>query len=470
MDHASGTGTGGERPGDDRAGVDPGSLDRRSGDPGGGSSRPGPRRRLPWLTLPVFSWAMYEFANTIFSLSIGTRYFNEWIVQDLGRPDWNLAAMSLGVTLALVLTMPGLGAVADQLGRRKPFVIAFTAMSVVATLALGGVAGATLALVIGGVAVFGYQSGMAHYDPMLADVAAEEHRGRVSGFGVGIGYVGSFTALVVLGLVVAAADGDKQAAFVPTAIMFAVFTIPLVLFVRDSRPVPRAEVPGFVPVVRRANGQLVRTLRRLRSYREVFRFLLGRFLYVDALAVVILYMTIYLDRLGTFTEMQKNLVLAVSIPAAIVGAFVAGPLVDRKGPKWVLTRIIAIFAATLVIEGVTGSSALIWVLGPIVGIGLGGTWTSDRVFMMRLTPPAERGEFFGVFHLVGKVSNAAGPAIWALTIYLLHDLSGWTILDASRAAMVVLALVALAGIAIIRGLDDSVREFPEDAAAVGQGR
>src|SRR2546423_3297018 len=89
------------------------------------------------FTVPAVSWAFYDFANTIFSFAIITRYFNEWILIERDRPDWYLGVMRLVVSLLLVFALPYFGAVADARGRRKPLLIAFTLAAVAGTALLG---------------------------------------------------------------------------------------------------------------------------------------------------------------------------------------------------------------------------------------------------------------------------------------------------------------------------------------------
>lgn len=409
--------------------------------------------------VPVISWAFYDFANTIFSFAIATKYFNVWIVDERHGEDWFLAAMGVCVTVALVATMPILGAMADVFGRRKPFLIACTALSVIATLALSRVDSTVLALVIGGIAIFGFQSALAHYDPLLAEVAPPEHRGRVSGLGVGLGYVGVLVALVVLGVLVG--KGSAQNAFVPTALLYAFFALPCFIFVRE-RGRRHAERRRISALTGAAFRQLGVTLRNVRENRDVFRLLMGRFLYVDALAVLITYMAIYIDRVGGFDGALGQVVLGVSISSAAVGAFVAGRVVERTGPRRVLLTVITAVVFGLVLASGTGARWALWITGPLIGIGLGAVWTSDRVFMMRLSPPAARGEYFSIYNLVGKVGGAIGPVIWGGTVKYAHDVMHWSLLDSSRLAIAVLAIPAIIGALIIRNLDDSTREWGSD--------
>lgn len=410
------------------------------------------------LTVPALSWALYDFANTIFSYAVLTRYFNEWIVIQQDTDDFWLGIMSLVVSLFLVASLPFFGALSDRLARRKPFLVAFTLLAVAATGALGFVSGVAQALVVAGVAIFGFQSALAQYDPLLARVAPPDRRGTVSGMGVGMGYVGVLVALFLLGALVP--EGQNQKAFLPTAGLFLLFALPCFLFVREGegRRLGRDELRGTPG---EAFREVWHGLRALRG--DVGRFLLARFLYVDAIATVIAFMTVYAVRVNRLEAGEVTGLLSTSILFAIVGAVTAGLLVERLGPKRVLVGILVLFSAALVAEGLTGSTLLLWVAGPIVGISLGGVWTSDRVFMLRLAPAEHRGELFGLYALAGKLSSGIGPLVlWGGTVYLLVrvlEVAGEA--AASRVALCVLAAASLAGIWVLRSLDDA----PRDAGA-----
>lgn len=405
------------------------------------------------LTVPAVSWAFYDFANTMFSYVVITRYFNDWIIDQRGVEDIWVGVMSFAVAVVLVLSLPLFGAVADRWGRRKPFLVGFTVLCVTATAVISVVPTISLALVVAGIAIFAFNSALAHYDPLLARVSAPEHRGQVSGLGVGLGYVG---VLFVFGFFAATGlvpEGENERSFLPTAALFLLFALPCFLFVREPEAGPPPRVDG-----RLARETLVQVRTSLGEVAGsgVGRFLLARFLYVDAIATVIAFMVTYARRNTTLSEDSIDVLLPVATGSAVVGALVAGRLVERFGPKHVLVGILVVFSGTLVAVGATGSTMLIWIAGPVVGISLGGVWTSDRVFMLRLSPEHRRGELFGLYALAGKLSSGIGPfVLWGGTVFLLSgatDLMGKP--GASRVALVVLAAAALAGVLVLRPVSD----------------
>jgi UMF1 family MFS transporter len=400
------------------------------------------------LSLPVIGWIAYDFAQTIFSFVVVTRYFNDWIIEERGHPDIYVGLMVAAVSVTLVVTLPLLGALADRLGRHKPILIAFTLLSVAATGLLGVIDALVLALILGGVATFAFNVADSQYHPLLGLVAPEPRRGRVSGIAVAIGYLGSLTALFLIGSFVG--DGENQQAFLPAAAMFLLFALPLFVLVRERpRPAPAEQVPP------RPFKQLVATLRRARSQPHG-RLLLARFFYVDAIATVLAFLTVYARRTGDFDGDSIDVLLAVSAVVAIAGALAGGMLAERIGPKRTIIGTLWIAIGALLAAAVTGSGELLWIVGPLIGIVLGSLSAVDRVFLLRLVPVERRGEDFALYSLVGKLSSGLGPLVlWGGTIYVAANLGGMSKFDASRLAVLVLAAAAALGLWILRPLSDA---------------
>lgn len=426
-----------------------------------------PKRSFLLRSPAPLSWAVYDFAYSVFSFLLVVRYFGTWVIDDLGRPDWYVAMTQFVVVLFLLVAMPLAGAVADQLGRRKPFLVGFTLIAAAACALLGAIpAGGNVLplLVAGGIAVAFGQLALAQYDPLLANVAPRGRRGRVSGVAVALGFVGIVFALAVVaeGIV---GDGSKQRAFAPAGALYVLFALPAFVWVREHTRTVSQRIRWTL--VRDAAVQVAHTAQQVRANRDAFQFLVGRFLYSDAIATLSAFLTVYMTRLGGFSESQKNAVLGVTVVGAAVAAIVTGRLLGLVGPRIVLVAVLPAFSLLTLFSALVGEPWTVWLAAPVMGAALGCVWTADRVFMLRLTPHELRGQMFGFFNLASRVASAFGPlVIWSGTVWLLHQHTNWlSALDASRVALAGLALAALAGWAVIRPLSDAYRDPSASALA-----
>jgi len=399
----------------------------------------------------VAGWVLYDLANTIFSINILSNYFPLWVVDDEGGRDADFAIANSVAMALMFFSAPLIGALSDQARRRVPL-LAGTTLVACALTALLGTGGLATSLVIFVVANYFFQAGLIFYDALLPTVSTEENRGRVGGLGVGIGYVGSLIGLGI-GLAVEAAGGGKPLIFMLTALLFALFAIPCFLWVRER---PRADAAGLNrAAARRAFADVQETLRRLRGYPDLRRFLIGRVFYADAANTLIAFMGIYATKEIGFSDTRKDILLLVGIVAAVGGGLLWGRVVDRIGPKRTLYRVLVTWAVVLALtSGIAFldlPQALFWLVAPLMGIALGGTWAADRPFMLRLSPPRHLGQFYGLYAMAGRFAAIIGPLLWALIV------NG---LDLGRPAAVLslLVMVAIAAV-ILRPVADARRAW-----------
>ena len=400
------------------------------------------------------SWALYDFANTIFSYAIVSTAMGIWLTDPsrLGQADGQLAySIAVAISVGLnALVSPVLGAMSDRGGRRLPFLLFFTALTIVPSAIIGptpAVLGATLFAV----ANFGYQAALIYYDATLKAVSVPAGRGRLSGVGVGVGYMGT----IVIGLTLVLFDIPAEGIFLISGVLFAVFAAPIFLIVRET---PTSDQRFRLADVPASLGQLPETIRDARSVPGLPRFLLGRFFYSDAVNTIIVVMSVIAVRGMGFTTGQFILVSIFLTVVAIVASFLWGRLVDRYGPKRTLLWVLASWAVGLVLgsvalgmPGTIPGVALFLVAGGIVGSGLGGVQVADRVFMIRLSPPAKLGEFFGLYGLVGKGSQVVGQTIYGIIVFLLVDSLGN---GAYQIAVLTLIVTMLIGYWLIRPVSD----------------
>ena len=417
----------------------------------------GDRSTTEWQpqTRSVVSWITYDLANTIFALGVAGLYFPTWLTENDVRDEalsWTVAS----AMIVVILLSPWIGAVSDHAVRRSRLLIPTTLTAVTATFFLASTSVA-ISLAIYGVALVGFNLGGVVYDALLPYVSTERDRGRVWGWGVGIGYVGSIIA-VAAGSLLLDAYGYPTV-FRTIALLFLVFAMPAFLFIED-RPRPKPEGRG--PSPSRSLHQLVLTWRRAATYDGIVRFLVGRFLYTDAINTLIGgFLAIFVIQELDFSDNEVQLLLGIAIVAAIVGGIAAGRLTDRYGPRRVLFGALYIWIVTMVggiLAAATGQPALAWAIGPIGGLALGATWASDRVYMARISPPRYLGEFYGLYATVGRFATVLGPLLWGVIVNRLNL--------PRTVAMAALVGFIVAGRLVLGNVNDETREWgPADIGA-----
>ncbi|HUP27068.1 MAG TPA: MFS transporter [Chloroflexia bacterium] len=395
--------------------------------------------------LAVGSWALYDFANTIFSLNIISVYFPQFIVKDLKLNDAIYAYPMSAALLVVALIMPALGAFSDRPGgRRMPWLVATTLMAVGMTALMGVVSELSIIILALVLANIGYQTALIFYDALLPSVSTTANWGKVSGLGVGVGYagalVGGFAVQQLIGK-----EAPAQQAFVPTALMFLLFAIPCFLFVRERR----ADTAGQLPPAARPTlqGSLTQTVRSLRATREtpgLFTFLVANFFYSDALNTVIIAMGVYATQVIGFGSAFD--VLAPAIVAAVVGSLLFGLVTDWLTSKQALVLSLLLWVGVFVAAMfVTDKVIFQYVIAPVAGIALGSTWTAARTIMIELSPPARLGEYLGLYNLTGKFSAVLGPLLWGTTLLVLdprtYGRSAYQVAIGTLLLMVIVGLV-----------------------------
>ncbi len=426
------------------------------------------------------SWALFDFAGTIFSMNIITLFFPVWIATELGAGTHGYALASSLCSVLVILTMPVFGAISDERRRRKSWVIWLTLLSAVATLALGpiGRSGSDrntmimLALLAFVVANYAHQVALPFYNAMMAELVPAGERGRLSGLGTAMGYVGSIVGVLLitpffndtipgLGHLSAGVMSllrqipfsgvpDRISTFVPTALLSLAASVPLFLFCRDHLALPRSQWPKLS--ITRPFREIGAALRDSRKHPGLLRFLITTYFYQDAIGTTISFMAIYtVSVMGFAKGAEVTLFLILTIPS-IFGAALIGWLSDRFGPKRTMMAVLLLWTATALAITLVRSQAWFWGLGAILGFIFGGVRTTERPLLLTLVPDVEAGRYFGLLVLSARAAAIAGPLVWALVVDLIMKDSDPAV--SYRVAMGSLTLFMAVAAWLLRGVPD----------------
>ncbi len=398
-------------------------------------------------------WMLFDFANTSFSVMIITvgfsLYFKEIIVGGgkFGDFMWGLT-VSISMLLTAIIS-PGLGAASDLTSQKKQFLMGFTFVSIICTSLLYFMhAGMILlAMVVFIIANIGFEGGLVFYDAFLPEITNERTYGRVSGYGFATGYLGSLTSLLIAlplyrGGFSAANLPLVQLSFVVAAGMFFIFSLPIFIFLPERKKAS----PGKISYILEGSRRVRTTIHHLRDYKNIARFLFAFFLYNDGILSVIAFSSIFARTSLNFSLQEVLAFFAIVQTTAIIGSIIFGITTDHIGPKKAIIISLIIWCAIVAVSYVTTSKAMFYIVGLAAGACLGGTQSSSRSFMARLTPKDHEAEFFGFYDgLCGKASAVIGTFVFGAISYI----SG-----SQRIAVLSVGLFFFAGLVLLSFVDE----------------
>jgi UMF1 family MFS transporter len=345
-------------------------------------------------------------------MNIISLHFALWVTVDKQGEDI-FYSLALSISMSLIaISMPIIGAISDKYKRKMPFLIFGTLLCVFFTALIGLVDKLIYGLLFFGIANVGYQIGGMFYNALLSDISTPQNIGRISGLGIGLGYVGSITGLLMVHPFVE--YGGRSWAFIPTALLFLLFALPCFIFVKDKY---KEEVITFRVDIKDAFLRLKQTFLHSKQYPGLITFLIANFIYLDAINTIILFMGVYAKKVISLPEAELVAFLVTSTSFAIIGSFGAGFVTDKIGPKKALSLVIAVFTGIILLAGFSFNKYIFWVVGPVAGICMGSVWVTARALLVDLSPQEKVGEFFGLYGLTGKFASIIGPLVWGLVVW-----------------------------------------------------
>ena len=445
----------------------------------------------------ILAWMMYDFANSSFANNVTTFIYATFFAKVIADNEIaGTVLWSRGVAIIMLvvgLLSPPLGALADQAGCRKRFLMWTTLLAVVFTALLyfPQQGQATFALTLYIIACIGFEMGTVFYNAFLPDIAPPERMGRISGQAWGIGYFGGLLSMTVLMVGFVSPEtpwfglskethAHIRATNIGVAIWFAIFSLPALFYLPETPGRQTRNEHLLLSSYRR----LLQTFRELKHYREIFKLLLARLVYNDGLTTIFAFGGIY--AVGTFGfTIEEVLLFGIIINiAAGIGAWCFGFLDDHIGGKRTIqiTLIGFVIAATIAVipperfqfwveflfwdaglwiglfadsNTLTSLSAIqafifntkfqFWIAGLLVGLFAGPNQSASRSLLGRFVPRQKETEFYGFYAFSGKATAFLGPMLMGIITEAFQS---------QRIGMATVGLFFIAGGLLLRTVDE----------------
>jgi MFS transporter, UMF1 family len=403
----------------------------------------------------LFTWCLYDWATqgfpTVITTFVFAAYFTTVVAADQigGTTQWAYAISASA--LAVAVLSPLLGAIADRSGRRKPWIFGFSVVCVVGSAGLWFVqpdpAFALAALILLGIANFGFESATVFYNAMLRDLVPKQMIGRLSGWGWGAGYLGGLACLVVaLFLLIYpdpplfGLDGDAYEPIRATGLLVGawliVFSIPFFLITPDA---PHSGL-SRTEAMRQGLATLIGTIRNIRNYRNIVIFLIARMTYTEGLNTLFTVGGIFAAvTFGMDFQQIMLFGIAMNVTAGL-GAFAFGWIDDWIGPKRTLYIAISCMVVLGLILLMVETQLMFWIFALPLGIFFGPAQAASRSLMARIVPSHLQAEMFGLYALTGRATAFVGPAAFG---------TATAIFDSQRAGMATILVFFLVGMMLL---------------------
>ncbi|WP_457643576.1 MFS transporter [Persephonella sp.] len=374
--------------------------------------------------LQTAAWVLFDFAETVFSANIISVFFPLWIINTLGGNSYHYSFVYSTSIIVSILTGIIVGKLADELNLKDRLFKLCVGILTALLFSLYFIDNLFLALSVFFVMNIFYQQSLILYNSLLTEVSSPERQGIVSGAGVGIGYVGGIASMLLANYL----SENPSEVFLITALIFTVFALPSLFFIK--------------PEINRESEKI--SLRKVLSDRKFILFIISVLLLTDAAHGLIIFMSVYLNKVFGFDQNQIVNTIAFAGIFAVISAPVAGYIISRVDSKIFLKYIFLGWAAGFGLLFVSTEDSIYFV-AVLFGILLASLWTTIRVVLIGFSPEGQITTRFAFMALSERMASVISPLTWGVVVLLIgENTTGY------KTAALILGLFPLLGFLVYR--------------------
>ena len=391
----------------------------------------------------LWGWAMYDWANSVFSLCIATAifpiYYQETttpLVHVLGASVKNTALYEFAVSASFLLIAflsPLLSGISDYRGNKKNYMRFFVWMGSMSCMSMyfftgNNVSVGILCLMLG---TIGFAGSLVYYNSYLPDIATPERFDRLSARGYAMGYLGSVILLILNLLLIQKPEwfGLAGTSTLPSRISFlsvGIWWLGFSQITFNRLPSVRNSKSGQIgEIIGKGFKELRKAWNIARHDRMLMRFIIAFFVFNMGVQTIMYLATLFgKDTIKLSTSYLIITVLIIQL-IAIPGAMFFSWLSSKKG------NIISLMLATFIWAGICfaayflpeGKEIPFFVLGSAVGLVMGGIQSTSRATYAKFIPEThDTASFFSLYEFTEKIGIALGTLIYGMVDHLTHNM------------------------------------------------
>ena len=408
----------------------------------------------------IYSWALYDWANSAFATTVMAGFFPIFFAQYWSNPeDLSISTFYLGLgnsvaSIIVVLLAPILGAIADRGTYKKRFLVFFAFLGILMTAGLALISQGMwqIALLTYVIATVGFSGANIFYDSLLPAVSNKDNVDYVSGLGYALGYIGGGILIVINFFMISSpsffgfaddVEGIKWS-FISVALWWAIFSIPILLFVKEPK-YHKAETS--LQTIKSGFKQLKNTFNEIRHLKVVFTFLIAYWLYIDGVDTTVRMAADFGITLGFDSTTIMGALVLVQFIAFFATLFYV-KFADKIGIKNAIYFAIAAYMVIIFSGYFVTEAWHFYIIAGMIGCFQGGIQTLSRSLYARIIPENKSGQFFGFFNMWGKFAAVIGPLLMGSVTLILSNIIDDQILSARIGLQSIMILFILGALVL----------------------